>query len=147
MNESTSEIIRKDENVRKAGEMVVGQFKYLAGLCWAPIIVILAFFRGEASEFGWVGKLLVTGPICALMVAGSLFFLAYQKQTLMFAHSLMGRDAIEKAAEANPKVHLEVSQNIYVAQRLGHIANNVAFPLLTISYAMLGIAAILAVWL
>jgi hypothetical protein len=147
MEEKRVELLRDDENIRKAGELIVGQFKYLAGLCSVPIIVILAFFRGDASEFGGFGKVLVSVPVCALMVSGSIFFLAYQKQTLMIAHALMGKDALQRAFETNPSVFAEVEINAHVAQRLGDMANDVAFPLMTVSYVLLALAAVLTIWL
>ncbi len=143
---SPSEILRSDEHVRKAGELVVGQFKYLAGLCWAPIIVVLAFFRGGDSEFGLLGKILVSVPLVALMIAGAIFFLAFQKQTLMVVHSLMGDEAIDKAEKKNPEARKQIETNMYFAWWLGHIANAIAFPLMMMSYVLLAIAAVVAVW-
>ncbi|MEM6624350.1 MAG: hypothetical protein AAF674_19165 [Pseudomonadota bacterium] len=140
-------MLRDDEQLRKASEIIVGQFKYHAGLCWAPVIVVLAFFRGEDSEFGLYGKLLVSGAMAALMVAGAIFFLAYQKQSMMLAHALMGDEALERASQTNPSALRQIEQTYYVAWRLGPIADRVAFPLMTSAYVAMAVAAFLAVWI
>jgi hypothetical protein len=144
--ESPDEMLRSDEGVRLAGEKIIDLFRYFAGVCWAPVVIISTFFPSSDVEFGWMIRLILSLAVVALVVAGSIFFLAYQKQLLMLSHALLGEKAIMKAAEVNPNAKEDIVNNLYVARRLGNIANNIAFPLMTISYASLGVVAVVAVW-
>ncbi|MBL3595108.1 hypothetical protein JMM63_05935 [Rhodovulum sulfidophilum] len=144
--QSTSQMLRSDDLLRAAGEKNLEAFKYLAGVCWAPVVVAMAFLRGGGDESGWFVKLALSGALAALMVAGAIFFLAFHKQTMAFVHSLMGSDALDIAKEVNPNAEREISSNSYIAYKLGHVADRVAFPMMTVSYGVISFVAIAAVW-
>ena len=118
----------------------------LSGGLKQRVVIAMAFFRGGDAEFGWFIRLVLSCSILGLMLAGAIFFLAYQKQSLMFAHQMMGDKALKMAYSTNPNAEAEVVSNIEVARRLGHIANNFAFPLMNISYLTIAIVAVVAVW-
>ncbi|MEM7723066.1 MAG: hypothetical protein AAF376_11885 [Pseudomonadota bacterium] len=113
----------------------------------APVVLVLAFFRAGDAEFGTFVRIILSGSIVSLMIAGAIFFLAYQRQQMMIIHALMGEEAISRAIEVNPLNAWIIEQNTRLAQQLGHWADRVAFPLMTISYVVLSLSAGFAVWL
>jgi len=143
---SSSEILRGDKNLQLAGEKYLEQFKYMAGICWAPVVVVMAFFRGGETDFGWIIRLLLSGSMLGLMFAGSVFFLAYQKQTVMMSHFLMSDEAIERASSVNPFARKEIEGNERAAWALGHLADKYAFRTMIYSYLAIAVVAIFAVW-
>ena len=146
MDKSPSNIIREDPLVLAAGEKNIELFKYFAAVAWGPVVIVVALFRGETSDVSIFVRLAMTGCLLSLIVSGTIFYLAYAKQNIALVHLMMGEKAIDKAATVNPSAREKIDINIVVSHKLGNIADRVAFPLLSLGYAILSLISVISLW-
>ncbi|MEO1328221.1 MAG: hypothetical protein AAFW46_01010 [Pseudomonadota bacterium] len=141
-----SDILRGDALARAAGEKTLDAFKYLAGACWAPVVIIVGFFQGGA-DYGFLLKTLITLSLVGLIVSGTLFFYAYFKQNLAMSHLFLGKTALETSEKTRAGNLEKIRQNLLIAQIFGNLADNIGFPIFVVSYGILAIVSLISVWI
>ena len=147
MDDSDDFEVRNDPKLEAALLRGVETFKYLSAVCWAPVVVILPLVADQNASYGYVFKTLATLITAMLVFSGSIFFLAYIKQSNSLNHQLMGRKALEHIGQVNPNANEVVASNAAAGQRLGHLADKYGFPFMTLSYALIAIVALFSIWI